>query len=301
MQIADAYRTLLAQGRALLERLRLADLRRRALHYARVAAAFFLTLIFLSAVGIVFLAAQSRVRLDPPAATFGFASAGSATLQAVEHLYAMRGRNARGMDGARVFEPGSRRFRERQFQVGAESAAFDVLREVRAGRGERNAEFAELRNLAFEPADAATTAAAVQRVNAAMARGRLELAWEGDVFERLLLKAAARLEDRAAEAASHTHRGRFGLAAPAVEAAFFRARGEAYGWGLILRGVARDTGAGDLAELDAALAALDRAAALQPLFLFNGPRDSAILPNHLAHVALDLELASDALRKASGS
>jgi hypothetical protein len=303
MQIADAYRSLLERGRSVLAGLPPLDLRTRALNLARVAAGFFLTFLFLSAVGVVFLAAQSRVRLDPPASEFDFTPGRSASLQAVEHLFAMSAQDPRSVDEARVFEPGVRRFREQEVRAGAQAAALEFLYEVRMARGARNTDFAELRSLAADPAGRANPAgiaAAAQRVNAAVARGRVELNWEdGEAFERLIVRAAEGLEDRAAEIAAHTHPGRLGMVAAPTEGLFFRARGEAYGWALILRGAAIDSHALASPDLSEALESLDRAAATEPLFLFNGPRESAVLPNHLSHIALDFELAADALRRVS--
>ena len=83
---------------------------------------------------------------------------------------------------------------------------------------------------------------------------------------------------------------------PRAEASFHSARGAAYGWSTLLRAAAQDARETDQEDvLGPALAALDRSADAAPLFLSNDEPMGSWRPNHLAALALELELSATAL------
>lgn len=290
MRLSHWYRDLRERLRALERRLPRIGLRRRIRRYARMGAAFVLTLCLLAAVSVVFVAARSGIALPSPQTALEIEPGRSAALQAVERIFALSADDESAVDDTRLFAPEGRARRERALQQSAEEAALSFLGVVDVIRGSQAPALIELRALleAPPPLDRSRTREALSRLAAAVARGDVRLRAARASVAAL---AEERLERRTADLARHVALGRAGLLSDDSEAAFYRARGEAYAWALLLRGASADDGG-----QTAALAGLDRAAAYQPLFIFNAARDASALPNHLAFLALDLSEAAAALR-----
>lgn len=287
--IPQSVRALVSGARARLPPL---QMRQRLLRYARIAAGFLLTISLFAVIGVVFVAAQSRVRLDAPASILEAEPVRPAALQAAERLLALRTREASQMTDQRLFAPRARAARSGHLNEAAEDAAIAFLGELAVARGARHDAVAALGEAIRTGAPRAEIAAALRTLGEAAALDEVRFSWRRADRQRVWILAASRLEASAQAIAVFVQQGRDGPARAEAEAAFYRGRGEAYAWALILRGAAMD-GADPAPQ--SALAALDRVCLYQPLFLFNGPADSFVVPNHLALLALDLELAADAL------
>jgi hypothetical protein len=110
--------------------------------------------------------------------------------------------------------------------------------------------------------------------------------------------AACAAHEQAVRAAAVADR--FGPAGPDAEAAFFRARGEAFGWARLLSAYESDLPIALSEPLRDALAEARRplvvSAEFEPRVLFNA-KPGGIAPNHLERMATDLAAAVAAARR----
>ncbi|MGE3248779.1 MAG: hypothetical protein AB7J28_00425 [Hyphomonadaceae bacterium] len=266
-------------------------LRRRFVRWARMSIAFALTIGVIALIAAFVVAARSGVHAIDSAIALEVEPGRSASVQAVERVFALSADDESAFDEARLFAPAAQLRRERLFQAGAEEAAIAFLGEVEVAAGAEAPALLELRaELETDGTlDRGRIREALSRLAAAAARGDVRLrAMQASLTEIALARLGARQRALSARVAES---GRL-FTSDEDERAFYGARGEAYAWALTLRGAARDFGA---RFPEAALGALDRAGAYQPLFVMNGSRGAALVPNHLAILALDLADAEAAL------
>lgn len=271
------------------------------------ASAFLLTVSLIAIVVAVGSARLAEIRPDwSPAAEpttgapYAIAAAGAAlSLVRAEDAY---------RDGLSLM-PGRRKARMRAFQIGAASAvaAFATVTDERRRRSDPDlaAAAAELSALAAEPdadfSDLQAGRDALARFGDRIANGRARFDPGPEGLAGLALACQAAAIAHTAELAGIVQHGGAWIATADGEASFFRARGEVYGWRLVLSAYGRDMTPEARARAEPALseliAASEDAANYQPLFLLNGPQQSAAAPNHLAHLAVKLTLVSAAAER----
>lgn len=281
--------------------------RGRAAQAAQFASAFVITLSLI-AIGFALLSARlAQVRPDwsvaaQPATGASYAlSAGDAALSLVTAEDAYR-------DGF-FFVPPRRKARLTAFQVGAASSvgAFAATLDERRRRSDPDlaATAGELGALSTEAVpdmnDLFAGRESLARFSDRVTDGRARYDPSADGVVALALASQAAALAHTAELAAHVQHDGAIVASASAEASFHRARGEAYGWRLLLSGYGRDMPPELLARAEPALsdliAAAEDAADYEPLFLLNGPQQSPAVPNHLAHLAVKLTQVSAAAER----
>lgn len=290
MILDRAWRTARARVMDFLARARQPDFwRRRAALWTKTILGFAIAASVLCVAALFLVEAASRVRLQAPE-RLSTPPHGTQTLAAASYLFALEAGPA--LDSDRVFAPSALERRETAAYDGAAAPARAFMATLDVRRGGGDALLAEARASAAG-ADEAGAAGALARLNAAVARRQIVLAGEGERFAAIAQIAALAC---AARAADLSQRVASSAEAPmADETAFERARGEAFGWAMMLRAAAADAGVGQNRALDRALTALDAAAAYNPILFPDGPR-GAFGASHLAVVGLHLAVAADAAR-----
>lgn len=273
----------------------------------RFAAGFTVTL---SVIGIGFAILSARLaQIHPdwsvtaePAAGASYAlAAGDATLRLLAAEDAYR-------DGF-FLAPERRRVRLAAFQAGAASsvAAFATVLDERRRRSDPDlaAIAAELGGLDFADEEAfgalISGRDALHRFADRVEDGRARYDPSADVLLGLAQATQTAALANTAELAARVRSNESLRLSADAEASFYRARGEAYGWRLLLSAYGRDMPASVRARVEPALsdlvAATEDAADYQPLFLLNGAQQSAAVPNHLAHLAVKLTQVSAAAER----
>ncbi|MEJ0022702.1 MAG: hypothetical protein WDN76_04145 [Alphaproteobacteria bacterium] len=278
--------------------------RRRVRRWIKTGAAFVLTLSVIAAAYLLFVATQGRVAANVDAPLPAAPENGAVSIAAAAELLSLPKDALRS--GA-LFLPNRYERRASLFQEGAADAVAGFVETV-ARRRARDRDLDAAATLlaaplieAPEPADRyASAREALRRYNA-----RATAAKPAVDLSRPALAAAARAAAAACEAHERAVRaaavaGRFGPAGPDAEAAFFRARGEAFGWARLLSAYEQDLSV-KLSEplhaaLDEARRPLVESAEFEPRVLFNA-KPGGIAPNHLERMATDLAAAVAAARR----
>jgi hypothetical protein len=280
------------------------SLRSRMAQGAQFASAFVLTLSLI-AIGFALLSARLAmvepdwsVAAEPSSAVPYSIAAGAAALNLVSADDAYK-------DGFFIM-PGRRQARLRAFQIGAASAvgAFATSRDERRPRSDPDlaAAAGELASLALdddlEMGDLIAGREALARFGDRAGDGRARFAATPEGMSALALACQTAALAHTAELASRVQSGRSWLIDADAEASFYRARGNAYGWRLVLSAFGRDMASNALAraepEWSELVAATEDAASYQPLFVLNGPQQSSAAPNHLAELTVKLTRVSAA-------
>jgi hypothetical protein len=255
----------------------------------------FLTTALVCAVAFLTLSAFAS-RVEPaPSTMLALAPAGHAAAAAIDAHLAASERN--DLADAAFFWRSARMRRSLAFEAGVQDA-FIAWSEVEADFARRGdqapAEFrAALAGEAAPPDRRAARAALARRLEAA-ARAGSAAPIDPASYQSLAQRAQAAAIAHVALLAAAVRTGHFGPLTGAEEAAFFRARGAAFGWRLVLAAAAND-----LAPDVRARATLEIASAL--LFVLNGPADAWATPNHFAPLALELSEAAASLETLAGA
>jgi len=270
-----------------------ARVRSRLHRYFRITGGFVITLLLLGAVGLYLLSVVSRVSLELSPVLDAPEHAPRA-LGAAEYLFELP--QSRVLDEQHLFAtPALRRREAAAFAAAAEPARAYVAM-LRIRRGVRDPLIEEAREAAAEQ-DGTAAAEALDRLAAAASRRQIVIDGSPDAFRALAGEAAAALAARAAEMAE---RARGANAAIEDDDAFHAARGEAYGWLVLLHAAAADTedaAIRDAPALARTMTALARAAGYRPVLFVSGPRGGAFTPNHLSVIGLDIAIAAQEARE----
>jgi hypothetical protein len=283
-----------AHGAQPAQAARLSGRRRRNL--ARTIFAFMSTLAVLSAVYVVAVAANSRVRLDG-AAVPSAGTGESAAVAAVIEVLAFGGGPGSEAGRELLFVPSGKAMRTVRIHEGIERVAAVWIARAGPQRGRLDDALADART-AMANGDRIAARDALLRFNNRLGRGRAELDVGPDALAGLFMAAADACESEAA-ALSALSGERALLASPATDGRVSEARGLAWAWLVVLRGALKD--APDLAQtlsLEASipLDALSRAAERHPLFLFNGDPGSPWAPAHVADASAEFARAGAGAR-----
>ncbi len=275
--------------------------RRRVRRWMKTGAAFVLTLAAIGAAFILFIASQGGVSAEVDAPLPAAPQGGALSIAAAASLLSLQDD---GLQSGMLFLPNRHERRAALFQEGAADAVAGFVETVaRRRRPDQDLDLAAAvlgAPAAEAPADRyAAAREALRRYNAKTRR-------EGAVD---IGKPALAAVARAAAAACTAHEqavrlaavaDRFGPAGPDAEAAFFRARGEAFAWARLLAAFERDLPATTAEALKTAFAdahaPLVAAATFEPRILFNA-KPGGIAPNHLERMATDLAAAAAAARR----
>jgi hypothetical protein len=259
--------------------------RDRVERYLRMAAGFALSIIVLGGAGLYYLDAASRPELDP-APTLIVPNNGSQAVAAARYLLTLRAERDAALGADRLFSPASLLRRERQMMRSAEAVAADYVAHLPVKHGGGNESLAEARALAMSNDPGRVLA--LERVNAAIARGDVKL----DTSNAAFRETAARIADQCAKRAQ-------ALAdAPAdPDAAFHEARGFAFAWLILLRASASDAGELRTAPYARLSEALARASERRPNLFLRPIGGGPFAPDHVRAMALDFMLAAEAARE----
>lgn len=269
-----------------------ARVRARLHRYFRMAGGFVVTLLLLGAVGLYLLAVVSRVSfaLSPVLET---PEHSPRAMAAAEFLFRLP--QAGVLDEQHLFAtPGLRRREAAAFEAAAEPArAYVALLRIR--RGARDPLIEEARESV--QTEQSAPADALDRLAAAASRQQVVIDTSPQAFRTLAAEASASLAARAADLAE---RARSSGVALEDDDAFHAARGEAYGWMVLLHAAAADTddaAVRDSPALARAMTALAHAADYRPVLFVTGPRGGVFAPNHLSVVGLDIAIAAQEARE----
>lgn len=278
--------------------------RRRVRRWIKTGAAFVLTLSVIVAAYLLLVATQGRVAANVEAPLPAAPANGAASIATAAELLSLK---ADALQASALFLPNRHERRAALFQEGAADAVAGFVETVARRRArDRDLDAAAIVLAAPRfggpaPADRYVSAReALRRYNARAAEAR-------PAVERSLPALAAAARAAAAACAAHERAvraaavaDRFGPAGPDAEAAFFRARGEAFAWARLLAAYELDL-PGKLAEplhgaIEDARRPLIVAAEFEPRVLFNA-KPGGIAPNHLERMATDLAAAAAAARR----
>lgn len=137
------------------------------------------------------------------------------------------------------------------------------------------------------PAEYRTARDVLVNYNARLVRGEAELERGRDNLQRVVEAIALDLGSDSAALDEGVIRGRTVLIDRRADKIFYRVKGKAYGYLMLLRGLRTDFA--DIIEAEERVAArfseamgdLERAAGLRPAVVMNGAPDGALAPNHL--------------------
>jgi len=259
---------------------------------AQFASAFLVTLSAI-AIGFALLSARlSQVRPDWSVAAAPV-DGGPSSFAAADAALGVIAADDAYRDGFFI-APARRRARLAAFQVGAAAAvgAFAAALDERRRRSDPDLALAagELSALALDGGlDMESLAAgrdALKRFADRAADRRVRFEPSGDGLIGIVLACQTAALAHATDLAAEGQHGRAWPISMEAEASFYRARGEAFAWRLLLSAYVRDLPVDQRARVEPALsrlvAAAEDAANFQPLFLISGAPGAAAAPNHLA-------------------
>lgn len=258
--------------------------RGRVERYLRMAAGFAISIVFLGAAAFYYLESAARPELDV-APTLIVPNGGSQAIAAARYLISMQAERDAALGADRLFAPAVLLRREREVTSAAEEVAADYVATFPMNRGARAQSVIEARELVA--AQNISGIVALERLNAAVARGEVRL----DVSNAAFRVFAARFAEKASE------RSRALLDnSDSPELAFHEARGFAYAWLILLRAAAADAGELRTAPYARLSEALARASERRPNLFLRPIRGGPLAPDHVSAMALDLMLAAEAAR-----
>src|SRR5262249_13560506 len=155
----------------------------------------------------------------------------SQAIAAARYLLSMQAERDAALGADRLFAPGALIVRERQMMRAAEAVAADYIAELPVKYGARAESFVEARELAASRDPSRVIA--LERLNAAVARGDVKIDVSNAAFRALAGRVAEQCTERAHALIDKPED---------PEAAFQEARGFAFAWLLLLRASATDAG-----------------------------------------------------------